>query len=106
MKLKRVWVKGGDISARRAGEGGKLKSRGRGEEEEGGDTPPVRVEADFVHSLVQRRGEESASATSVPEREKKKKKPNNNNNLLKRAEARRALFSGGESAILEHLDSC
>lgn len=67
-------MKGGDISARRAGEGGKLKSRGRGEEEEGGDTPPVRVEADFVHSLVQRRGEESASATSVPEREKKKNK--------------------------------
>lgn len=44
-------MKGGDISARQAGEGEKPKSGGR--EEEGGDTPPVRVEADFVHSLVQ-----------------------------------------------------
>lgn len=101
VKLKRLWVKGGDISARQAGEG---RNR-RAEEEE-------RRRAETLHPSEWRlilfipwfsKGARSQHLQLLSPKGKKKQ---HNNNLLKRAGARRALFSGGESAIWSIWTNC
>lgn len=90
-ELKRLWVKGGDISERQAGKEEERRRRG------GGRRHSTRLIL-FIPCFG-KGGEESASLTSVSENTRKKIA-----SVVFNA-AKRALFSGGEFCALTHLDT-